>query len=265
MGREVLNFPDGLKLNMTIAQKPTAPFRIKICGIRTVQEAEAVAESGADAIGLNFFERSKRFVEIEQATLISEKMRRLGIAVVGLFVNSPLTNVLTVAEKVRLDVVQLHGDENSDFLDRVRTGIPNIKVIKAIRLPADGSIRLSEFLRQGNWSSAPDAWLVDAGIPGEYGGTGAIGAWDSIELEHGQVHFGDQFEGCEKLVAPVILAGGLTPENVISAILRVQPTGVDVASGVENESGAKDSARAAQFVLNAKKGLEMVKLKGLRI
>lgn len=201
--------------------------RVKICGIRTIEHAQAVADAGADMIGL-VFAPSKRRIEPEQAAEIAASLRatrpnRMPI-LVGLFVNETPERIATTAERCGLDGIQLSGDETVDIVD----ALPELPVLKAVRLAGD--------TREVGWlASALDrvTLLVDAHVPGSYGGTGSVADWDKARLLAGE--------------RAILLAGGLTPDNVAAAIAQVRPWGVDVSSGVETH-GQKDSAKIQRFV-----------------
>jgi phosphoribosylanthranilate isomerase len=205
---------------------------VKICGLRTIEQALTAAEAGADMLGLNFAQ-SRRQISPEQATGIAAAVRaaphdRRPI-VVGLFVNETPERMLAIAIQCGLDVIQLSGDEASAVAEE----LPGYQLLKAIRL--DG--RPSE----ASWLAAAHTpavhLLLDAHIPGSYGGTGVLADWGhAAELARQR---------------PIMLAGGLTPENVGAAIQQVRPWGVDVSSGVETD-GVKDSAKIRAFVAAAR-------------
>jgi phosphoribosylanthranilate isomerase len=197
--------------------------RVKICGITKPEDAKLAAELGADAIGLNFYEQSPRCITPFAA---SELVRRLPpfVAAVGVFVNWAEVPVVALCKALRLSAAQLHGEESSQTVERVAACLP---VIKALRL--------------GQGNNGPDfssfrsasAFLLDSAVSGQYGGTGATGNWH-LARAAAQSH-------------RVILAGGLTPENVGEAIRIVRPYAVDVASGVESRPGKKDPAKMRSF------------------
>jgi phosphoribosylanthranilate isomerase len=202
----------------------TAP-KIKLCGITTLDDAELAAELGVWAIGLNFWPRSARRVDPGTAAEIAVAVKRR-VEIVGVFVNPTLAHVAATAEAVGLTMIQLHGDEGPAFCAETarRTGC---KVIKAARVHSGAEI-------QGLGPFHVDYHLLDSHVPGQPGGTGETFAWDLARTHRGRV--------------PLILSGGLTPENVADAITVVRPFAVDVASGVESEPGRKDPARVKAFV-----------------
>jgi phosphoribosylanthranilate isomerase len=209
-------------------------FRIKICGIRNVNDAQVAARAGADAIGLNFFKKSRRFVEPPIAREIAAALPE-GVIKVGVFVNHGPAEIAAIVNQVQLDCVQLHGDEPPKILAEIPTGV---RIIRAYRCGAQGLSELARYLTECKLHGrVPDAVLIDADAGGEFGGTGHIADWSRITNER------DTLAGI-----PLILAGGLTPDNVAAAIAAVRPDGVDVASGVENEAALKDQELVSRFV-----------------
>jgi len=197
--------------------------RVKICGVTRAEDAKLIAELGAHAIGLNFYEQSPRCVTPFAA---AELVRRLPpfIAAIGVFVNWTEAPILALCKALRLSAVQLHGEETPQVVERVARHLP---VIKAIR-QGQGTAT-SDFSRY----RAVSAFLLDSPVSGHYGGTGTTGNWH-LARTAAQSH-------------RIILAGGLTPENVAEAIRIVRPYAVDVASGVEARPGKKDPAKLRAF------------------
>ena len=217
-------------------------FHVKICGITCPDDALAAAHAGADAVGLNFYSGSRRFVDHQQATAIVAALPER-VAKVGVFVNARAEQVRSVAESVGLDYVQLHGDEPPQLISEL-TGLA---VVRAFRLGTDGWRPITEFLDQCYLLGAlPRAVLVDACRPGLYGGTGEATDW-AIAREYHELRLG----------LPLILAGGLTPANVSEAVAAVEPDGVDTASGVESAPGVKDTLKVAAFVAAARAALKL--------
>jgi len=210
------------------------PIRTKICGIRLVEDAIVAAEAGADAIGLNFYERSKRFVEVKVARKIADAVRDR-VAVVGVFVNSTLEEVSDIAKQVGLSHVQFHGDELPSILSEFSTELPDTATIRAVRVSEDNFEAAQSEIEQ--WQEAGvDSLLLDAASVGAFGGTGKTLNWRSLEQL--------------SITAPWLLAGGINPDNVAEAIGDCNPNGVDVASGVESDPGVKDSQLVRAFVRN---------------
>jgi phosphoribosylanthranilate isomerase len=208
-------------------------FRIKICGITNVDDARAVAAAGADAVGLNFYPESPRCVDPEQARQIVDALPD-ELVKVGLFVNAPREEVCRTFDRLGLDLIQLHGDELPEFLTR----LGDRPVIRAFRLGQSGLDPLHRYLDDcRRLECVPRLVLVDAWVKENYGGTGQVADWQVIkEFPAG------------KACPPLVLAGGLTPENVAEAIRTVRPAAVDTASGVESSPGRKDPEAVEAFV-----------------
>lgn len=199
-------------------------IRVKICGITSLPDALAAIESGVDGLGFMFWEPSKRHVTIEQAAAIAAKLPPF-VSKVGVFVDADEQTVRRAIETCGLDTVQLHGNETAEFCQRFR---PGVKVIKAFRIKDASSLRQTQ-------GYDTDAWLLDSFVSGWQGGTGQSFDW-SVAREARDA-------GC-----PIILAGGLRPDNVAEAIHEVWPFGVDVSSGVESAPGRKDAKKIKDFV-----------------
>jgi phosphoribosylanthranilate isomerase len=203
-------------------------MRVKFCGVTKLEDAHEAARLGAWAIGLNHHPESPRFCEPDLAAEIGAALRRR-LEVVGVFVNSPLEEVMAAAENGALTMVQLHGDEGPAFCQEVarRTGC---KVIKALRVRSGAEVQGIEAFRT-------DYHMLDAHGSGVRGGTGESFDWTLLAGRKSEV--------------PLILAGGLTPENVAAATTAARPFAVDVASGVEAAPGVKDHALMADFLERA--------------
>lgn len=197
--------------------------KIKICGIKTVTDALAAMEAGADLIGFNFYPKSPRYIDVGRCRDIMSVMRRFGhIQYVGVFVNASPGEIWATMDTCGLSLAQLHGDEPSEMVNALGN-----KGFKAFRgIPEN----LNGFARQ----NAP-AFLLDASVKGLYGGSGITADWSAAAELAGKY--------------PLLLAGGLTPENVANAVQQVRPWGVDVASGVESEPGKKDAHKMLRFVM----------------
>lgn len=202
---------------------------VKICGLRTAEHALAAATAGADLLGLMFAE-SKRQISVANAAAIVRAVRNHPLpkqpSFVGIFVNTPTHEVDAIAREVELDLVQLSGDETIEEARQVQT--PWIKVIRL-----DGS----DYERSWLEYSTEQPLLVDAHVAGMYGGSGKLADWDKAASVAAR--------------RPLILAGGLTPDNIAAAIKKVRPWGVDVSSGVES-NGVKDIAKIQAFVAAAR-------------
>ena len=205
-------------------------MRVKFCGITNLDDAQEAVRLGAWAIGLNHHPESPRFCEPDVAVEISAALRRR-LEIVGVFVNPTLAQLAAAAEDEWLTMVQLHGDEGPAFCREAarRTGC---KVIKALRVRSAADVRAAEAYRT-------DFHLLDAHRPGTSGGTGESFDWGLLGVRRSEV--------------PLILAGGLTPENVADGVAAARPIAVDVASGVEAEPGVKDHALMAAFLERAQR------------
>ena len=216
-------------------------FRIKICGIQSVEDALLAAAAGADAIGLNFFAKSPRYVTPDMAEKIVKTLFN-DVIKVGLFVNHPPGMVVELFDSLGLDLIQLHGDEQPEYLVTLG-GRP---VIRAFRLGEAGLQPVFNYLDRCRGLECPPQWaLMDACKAGQYGGTGELTDWDCLRAYRSGGR-----------CPPMMLAGGLTPQNVAEAIEVVRPQAVDTASGVESAPGRKDPALVHQFVAAARAAFE---------
>jgi phosphoribosylanthranilate isomerase len=209
--------------------------RVKFCGITRREDAEEAERLGAWAIGLQHWADSPRRCDPATAAEIGAALRRR-LAVVGVFVNAPLDEVVRAAENESLTMLQLHGDEGPAFCQEAarRTGL---KVIKAIRVRSAADVQAAEAFRT-------DFHLLDAHRPGIPGGTGESFDWDLLAGRRTEI--------------PLVLAGGLRPDNVGEAIEAARPFAVDVASGVESAPGVKDHGLMAEFVERAQEATARV-------
>ncbi|MCA9075709.1 MAG: phosphoribosylanthranilate isomerase [Planctomycetaceae bacterium] len=210
---------------------------IKICGIRDVPTALAVAECGADAIGLNFYDQSPRCVDTTSARGIVESLPS-HVSPVGLFVNHSIDEIRRIATTCGITTVQLHGDEPASMIGE----LSDYRVIRALRTDGDFASLASQQMNESQQVGAmPWAWLVDSRSPHAYGGTGETVDWEPLAHEQRSPEW-----------PPLVLAGGLTPENVADAVRTVQPWGIDVASGVESSPGVKDLEMVKVFISRAR-------------
>lgn len=227
---------------------------IKICGITRTVDAHAAADAGADAVGLNFYTASKRYICPDEARVIADAVKP-NLDVVGVFVNSPVQDVVDIVNRVQLTAVQFHGDESVETIVAVRKACPDIDIVRAYRLREDGVEHIIQEIRDLHRSGAGlAAVLVDAFVTNEYGGTGHMISTDlfrEFRKQLSSIHEISGDTGKRLSVAGthrVILAGGLTPETVASATAATGPWGVDTASGVEISPGKKSSEQIRQFV-----------------
>jgi len=198
--------------------------RIKFCGITNLDDAQLAVDAGAWAIGMVLWDGSPRRCELPEAELIARRLRRT-VEVAGVFVNATLDEIAGTVDGVGLTMVQLHGDEGPSFCQEVarRTGA---KVIKAGRIHANSDVVDMERYHT-------DFHLLDAYRPGRPGGTGETFDWGLVDQR--------------RTTIPLILSGGLTPENVAEAIDVTRPYAVDTASGTESAPGVKDPERLRAF------------------
>jgi phosphoribosylanthranilate isomerase len=201
--------------------------RIKICGIRRVEDARAAAACGADAIGLIFYRPSPRYLTPDEARAVVESLPPF-VTAVAVFVNPPRAEV-EEAIRAGAGMLQFHGDETPEFC--ARFGLPYIKAAR-IRPGMD----LLEYLSP---HASARAWMLDAYHDDLWGGTGGAFDWSLVPADAAR---------------PVILSGGLTAANVAGAIRRVRPYGVDVSTGVESSKGVKDAERIAAFIAGVRNG-----------
>ena len=201
--------------------------KVKICGITHIEDALAAVEAGADALGFMFYEKSPRNVSAKTAQDIIRRLPPF-VAKVGVFVSAAEETIRKAVAECGLDTLQFHGNETPEFCRKFAP----IKIYKAFRIQNLESL-------QPLPAYETDAWLLDSFAADRMGGTGAKFNWDLA------------FEA-KKLGRPIILAGGLTPENVADAIRGVRPYAVDVSSGVESKPGKKDAMKMQAFVQAAK-------------
>lgn len=204
-------------------------MRVKICGVTLPDDAARIASAGVDFIGLNFWERSKRYVAPERAPMIASVVRSTGTAkLVGVFVDPELDEVQEAVASAGLDIIQLHGDEHPELVEEIAREV-SLPVWKALPIR---SARDLEGLEVWN----VEALLLDAPTPGR-GGAGATFDWELARQARARYPS-----------LKILLAGGLTPDNVATAIQTVQPWAVDVASGVEAGPGIKDAGKLDAFI-----------------
>ncbi len=201
-------------------------IKIKVCGTTNLKDALFAVDSGADAIGFIFYKKSPRYILQKEAKDIVAKLPPF-VETVGVFVNETSDKVNRIAEQCKLTAIQLHGDESPAFCRRIKR-----RVIKAFRVKDTNSFK-------GMADYDVSGFLLDSHNDDAKGGTGKIFDWN-LALR-------------AKKQGPIILAGGLNPYNVFTAIHRVKPYGVDVCSGVEISPGIKDSVKIDEFIKSVRK------------
>ncbi|WP_067864150.1 phosphoribosylanthranilate isomerase [Neptuniibacter marinus] len=196
--------------------------RVKICGITRLEDALAAVSSGADALGFVFYAKSPRAIEPEAAAAIIRQLPAF-VTTTGLFVNADAAYIDLVIKQTRIDLLQFHGDETPDFCNSFSR-----PYIKALRMKPGLDLDV-----ESHKYAEGQAILLDAYRPGVPGGTGEVFDWDLIPKIH---------------PSPIILAGGLTCENVAQAVSAVQPFAIDVSGGVEQSKGIKDAVKIDKFI-----------------
>jgi phosphoribosylanthranilate isomerase len=210
---------------------------LKICGITDPATLPAIAALRPDAIGFNFCRSSKRRISPEAAAVAIRGLTA-GIEPVGVFVNHSQAEIRAICEQTGIATVQLHGDESPEFA----AGLGRLPIIRVYRVGADGLSGVAQDLTQcRDLGVHIRACLVEPQVAGHYGGSGMTAPWDVIRAEWRADDW-----------PPLLLAGGLTPENVAEAVRTVRPWGVDVASGVESAPGIKDPERVTRFISAAR-------------
>ncbi|MSQ26023.1 MAG: phosphoribosylanthranilate isomerase [Dehalococcoidia bacterium] len=208
--------------------------KVKICGVTRPEHALAAADAGADFIGLMFAESHRRIAPSQAREIIAAVRQGSSAALpkfAGVFVNAPVAGVNAIAADLALDLVQLSGDEDEDYLEQMA-----VPVIKAVRIPPNLPERVAAATAGRTLAALRQAHaipLLDSHVAGRYGGAGALADWTIAA----QLSVSYQ----------ILLAGGLTPENVVEAVRTVRPWGVDVSSGVETDK-VKDVAKIRSFI-----------------
>jgi phosphoribosylanthranilate isomerase len=204
--------------------------RVKICGITNAADALAAVEAGANLLGFNFYEKSARYLTESAAAKIRAQLPG-NVESVGIFVNASAADIAALCNSLKLHAAQVHGDEPPEAVAELARSVP---VIKAFRVEPEFSLKtLDEY-------GDAFAFLFDAAITGQYGGTGRTTDWD-VARRAAKDH-------------RIILAGGLKVENVAAAVRIVRPYGIDVASGVESKPGKKDHGRLREFIQEVRRG-----------
>src|SRR5216683_1250609 len=208
----------------SLLEEANESVQVKICGLRTIEQLHTCVDAGTDLLGLMFYEPSSRYIQTLEAKelLKAIEAEQLMPDIVGVFVNKEADFINDLAEQLGLDVVQLHGDETPEFCQRMKR-----PVIKGLRLSSMADLSMARAYAETSWRI-----LLDTPTP-KWGGTGETHDWDLARSVAQQM--------------PVLLAGGLTPENVAEAIEQVRPWGVDVSSGVETNK-VKDAGKIRAFV-----------------
>jgi phosphoribosylanthranilate isomerase len=203
-------------------------MRIKICGLTKLAQARAIASLGVDSLGFICFPPSPRYLDVANLKHITNGIKT-ATRKIGVFVNSDAQEISQVVQETNLTGVQLHGKETPEFCKSLRKLLPTIELIKAIRVR-----NLASLLETEIYFSCVDTLLLDAYHPNFWGGTGETLNWEQLALF------------CPPI--PWLLAGGLTPENILTALEQANPDGIDLSSGVERSPGDKDLAKVSKLL-----------------
>jgi phosphoribosylanthranilate isomerase len=204
--------------------------KVKICGITNLEDALLSAKFGADALGFNFYSKSARYISPEKAREIVEQLPP-EVLKVGVFVNESLESICQIAETVKLDALQLHGEETPEFAAELKAKT-NLEIIKAFRVSEN-------FKTEDVLQYAVDAILLDAYSPKEHGGTGETFDWEIAKK-------------VREIFPKMYLAGGLSQDNIAQAIYNVKPFAVDTCSCLESSKGKKDLTKVSDFISKLK-------------
>ncbi|MBF2016421.1 MAG: phosphoribosylanthranilate isomerase [Rivularia sp. T60_A2020_040] len=202
-------------------------MRVKICGITQPHQGKTIASLGATALGFICVPSSPRYVNSEQIKAVIEQLPQQTDKI-GVFANSSKEEIAQTVAETGLTGVQLHGDESLDFCQQLRSSLPHIEIIKALRIKT-----ADDFERAKTYTEYVDTLLLDAYHPEQLGGTGKTLNWDMLQKFNPE--------------CPWFLAGGLNPQNVLEALNKVKPNGIDLSSGVETAPGDKDLDKVRQL------------------
>ncbi|MEQ8957763.1 MAG: phosphoribosylanthranilate isomerase [Coleofasciculus sp. C2-GNP5-27] len=200
-------------------------MRVKICGITKPDQGQAIAHQGATALGFICVSASPRYVTPTQIRSIIDSLT-ISVDTIGVFANASVAEIGATVAQARLNAIQLHGDESPEFCTQLRQGLPEMEVIKALRVKTPDDLQVAD-----RYVNCVDTLLLDAYHPQMLGGTGKTLNWDTLAEFHPPL--------------PWFLAGGLTPENIGKALTRLHPDGIDLSSGVERSPGDKDLDKVA--------------------
>ncbi|MFP4102057.1 phosphoribosylanthranilate isomerase [Coleofasciculus sp.] len=200
-------------------------MRVKICGITKPEQGQAIAQKGATALGFVCVPASPRYVTPNQIGLIIDSLT-ISVDTIGVFANACVEDICATVTQARLNGIQLHGSESPEFCSQLRQFLPEIELIKALRVKTPEDLQLAD-----RYVSCVDTLLLDAYHPQMLGGTGKTLDWETL------AEFNPPL--------PWFLAGGLTPENIGGALKRLHPDGIDLSSGVERSPGDKDLDKVA--------------------
>lgn len=207
-------------------------MRIKICGLTRVKQAVAIAEMGATDIGFICVKKSPRYIIPGNIKPIAQALPE-NVGKVGVFANQSPEEISAIANSSHLTTVQLHSDESPEFCQQVRELLPNLEIIKALRVRDRQTLETAK-----DYETVVDALLLDAYHPDQLGGTGHTIDWEDLQAFKPSI--------------PWLLAGGLKPENIQQALTQLQPDGIDLSSGVEDSPGQKNLQKVADLMAQIK-------------
>lgn len=213
-------------------------MRVKICGITQLEQANAIAQLGATALGFICVEKSRRYLPPDEIVSITKYLNS-DISCIGVFANTELSDIIAIVKQANLTGIQLHGQESPAFCEKLRSRLPQVELIKAIAVKNADSLIQTE--RYAPWV---DTFLLDAYDPKKLGGTGKSFNWEYLQ----------DFTPPR----PWLLAGGLTPNNVQQALATAKPSGIDLSSGVEKSPGDKDLNLVAELFQALKASVSQV-------
>jgi phosphoribosylanthranilate isomerase len=223
-------------------EKTMKRTRIKMCGTTTLEDAEKAVRLGVDALGFIFYEKSPRYITpIDAREIISHLPAFMDF--VGVFVGKEISEVVEIVRKSGINHVQLHGNENIEYCQKLIEKLPCCKVIKAFRVSSKS--KAEDF---SPYQYVVSGFLLDTYLKGEPGGTGEVFDWEIIKKLN--------------LQRPLILAGGLNPDNITDAVSSVEPYAVDINSGVEVKPGVKDYIKLSRLIQHVRESDAGFSLKG---
>jgi len=227
-------------------------IKIKVCGVTRADDLRTLAELGVDAVGLNFYPNSPRYLTPDSAQKLMDFCPD-SLVRVGVFVNASLGTIISTAERCQLHVAQLHGEEPVELLEQISARAPRLRLIRSLawRSASVADQEAAKWLSAAESLPNPIGWLIDAHSPQQRGGTGQTWRWSELNQRPTWLR-GQHW----------LLAGGLTAENVAEAIRQARPDGVDAASGVETRPGVKDHTRLRRFVESAREAFELLAAEG---
>jgi phosphoribosylanthranilate isomerase len=207
-------------------------MRVKICGITKLEQGDAIAKMGATALGFICVPTSVRYVSVAEISTVIQGLSQK-VDCIGVFANTTGTEICQTVTATGLTGIQLHGNESPEFCQQLRQSLPDTEIIKALRVKTAECLINSQI-----YANSVDMLLLDAYHPTQLGGTGKTLDWTTLK----------GYQPC----LPWLLAGGLTPDNIVNALSLLQPNGIDLSSGVERSPGDKDLDKVAKLFTKLK-------------